>query len=255
MALKTNLTDLTPGREKFKQEIQLISGGYSCPKAFPNGKITVYPWDNEVDTWLVERSRRAGNQVTWELLKKVSDLNGCPVEDFVLGDLNTVLMVSRAITSNNIISLSPVCPHCRVENKPAEIRIPDELEKLGEKKLDYQGFDNVILPVSKDVVSFRPAQVKDEIQISETDDAKKMEMGGEDAMRALMLVTAVGGGAPDSLKELVTWWRALHPSDREFLLLEQDRLTPHLNQNVMFKCDFCFRDFDYKLKIDRDFFR
>ena len=85
MALNTNLKDRTPRRDKFARKIKLLSGGYSCPEAFPEGMITVYPWDYQIDTWLQNARRGVGmdnETVLFQLVEKVCNLNGCPA--FVL---------------------------------------------------------------------------------------------------------------------------------------------------------------------------
>ena len=59
-----------------KATIQLLSGGYACPGAFPGGQITVYPWDRDVDHWQLERSQRGGSRrnLLYDLLPRIADL-------------------------------------------------------------------------------------------------------------------------------------------------------------------------------------
>jgi hypothetical protein len=46
MPIKTNMKSLQPRRQVYKRELNLLSKGFSAPKAWPEGKITIYPWDS-----------------------------------------------------------------------------------------------------------------------------------------------------------------------------------------------------------------
>ena len=101
MAIKTNLKSLAPRRQVYKREITLLSHGYNNQKAWPDGKLTVYPWDNTIDQWLVDNLRRLSRQdLVYGLLKNCCDLNGGPVDDFIADEINVVLLVSRALTTD-----------------------------------------------------------------------------------------------------------------------------------------------------------
>ena len=77
MGIQTNLKSLTPRREAYKREITLVSGGYYAPKSFPDGKVTVYPWDATVDSWFQERMRQPKREhALWEVTSKVANLGG-----------------------------------------------------------------------------------------------------------------------------------------------------------------------------------
>jgi hypothetical protein len=254
MAIKTNLKSLQPRREHFKREITLLSGGYYNPAAFPGGKVTVYPWDSHIDSWFQERLRLPQKEYAlWEAAEKVADLNKCPVRDMVMGDVWTILMVSKAICNDCVVEYIARCPHCE-RAEQASIRIPDELQIQGKKTAEYPGFENITLPESKDVVTIRPLIVGDNIYILERTPEQRTKMS--DMIAGILLtVKAVGGGTVDGVDEVLEWYNALSPKDAEFLQKEQGRLHPQLDTRVHHKCENCSEKFSYDLELNRDFFR
>lgn len=247
---------MTPRRQQYKREITLLSHGYTNPQAWPDGKLTVYPWDNSIDQWLVENVRKMPKQeLVFSLLKLCCDMNGGKVDDFVADEINVVLLVSRALSTDGVVMYTARCPYCG-HSKEEKIKVPDELEKVGEKSSDYAGFDTITLSESTDVVKIRPLLVKDEKAIINRDDeARKIVSDGE--LRTVMRVISVNDGKPDSLEELVTWFRALHAKDAKFLDDQGRDLTPHLNTLVPHVCDDadCGKKFNFPLNFDQEFFR
>ena len=261
MALKSNIQNFQPARQVYKEEIVLLSRGYVAPNSFPEGKITVYPWDAEIDEWLQTRARKPKRHLMmWELLAKLCNLNGCPVEDFLIGDVNTVLLVARAILHHSVVRYQPLCPHCGIMGISEELKIPNELTRVGEKPLDYPGWDRVVLPHSRDVVKIRPLRIKDAIILEERSKEDKARIS-EKVAEILSSVVSVGNGTEegvaDSVDELVIWWSALHPSDKQKLETSRTELLPHLSPNIKHLCDNeqCGREFDHVLPLDEQFFR
>ncbi len=256
MPIKTNLKSLTPRRQQYKREIQLLSHGYNDPVAWPDGKITVFPWDDATDRWMIANVRKLNKQeLVYGLLQICCDLNGGKVDNFVADEINVVLTVSRALTTDGVIVYSATCPHCGAK-KQEEIKVPDQLEKIGEKTADYCGYDEITLPVVKDVVKIRPLLVKDEQTIVSRKDADKKVLPDAE-LRTLMRIVSIGDGKPETLDELVQWFRALHAKDSRFLEDEGRRITPQLNTNIPHICDEpdCGRQFVQPLTIDQEFFR
>jgi hypothetical protein len=259
MPLVTNVNTSVTARQQYKQEITLLSHGYINRTAFPDGKITVYPWDSDVDEWFTQRLRKGQKHlILFELTEKLCDLNGCDINEFVLGDMHTVMLVARSIIHKNQVKYTPVCSRCGFAHPISVVSVPDELEKIGEKGPDYPGYDTVSLPESHDVVKFRPLQVKDEITIeNRTEHTKKM--ASDNVARILIPIISVGNGQqegrPDSIQELLMWWQALHPRDRLFFTEAQDNLYPHLNQVLKHVCDNCQSEFEHPLNLDLSFFR
>lgn len=256
MPIKSNLQDLKPRREKYKQVITLLSHGYSDPKAWPGGKLTVYPWDSQVDTWLMEEYRRSSESKAGLLhraLTKVCDLNGGSSDNFVASEVETVLLVSRAIRNANVVEYICPCPKCKWENR-ATIDIPTELGKVGAKKDDYPGYDLITLPVTKDEVAIRPLLIKDEKMIEDRS-AEDREAISDDILYVVLPVVSVGGGQPETKEELVQWYLALPPDDASFLEDKQKELTPHLDTMIPHECDKCKHRYKHKLHFDQEFFR
>jgi hypothetical protein len=238
----------------YKREITLISGGYTNPTAWPGGKITVYPWDNEMDNWVVENARRMSKEeLVFGMLSRCCNLNGAKIDEFVADEMNLVLLVSRARLSNDIIEYTATCPFCGTK-KEEKATIPDELEPIGTKTADYPGFDEIELPIIKDKLKVRPLTVKDERAIvtrSETD--KKLTP--DTTLRTLQRIVSINESRPDNLEELASYYRALCPKDAKFLETESRRLSPHLNTAIPHKCDECLKEFDHPLDFSAQFFR
>lgn len=257
MPLNTKINTSTPAREKFKTEETLLSHGYACPEAFPDGKITIYPWDNSVDEWVRRNGKKTQTprMFVLELFKRLCDLKMCPYEKFVLGDVSTVILVSRSLRHNNKVVYRPTCPLCAVENQEEMIEVPNELKRIGEKTADYPGFDVVTLPICTDEVKLRPLIVNDEIILENRSKEQKQKVS-EEMAHILAPVMDVGGGTPDSLEELLKWYNALHPEDQSYLEDAIDNLAPHLSPNVDHVCDNCGKQFIFTLPLqDKEFFR
>lgn len=257
--IKSNIKNMTPSRQAYRQEITLLSGGYVNPTAFPDGKITVYPWDHEVDEWIQQRGKKPRRHLMlWELAERLCNLNGCKREQFLVGDVNTVILVARAIVHKNIIRYTPVCSHCGTANAEDSVKVPDELEKVAEKPPGYPGFDLVILPESQDHVKVRPLTIGDEISIEERTKEQKAIIS-DDLAQTFAAIVSIGDGAqegqPDSMQELSLWWQALHPADKKALIAGIEKCTPHLSGQITHKCDHCEKPFLHNLTFDTNFFR
>jgi hypothetical protein len=253
--IKSNVTDRRPRSEKFQRKIKLISGGYACPEAFPNGEIVVLPWDSDTDRWLTEASQTSKHRdrLLFDLMARLCILGPCKLEEFVMGDVNTILLVSRAIAEMNKVQYLTICPAC-AEEEIDEITVPDELKPVGQKSIDYKGTDTVTLDESKDVVEVRPLRIKDNLEIAgRTPEAKALI--DDHLAHIIAPIVSIGGGQPDRLDELVQWYRALHPHDAKQLQDFQDANTPHLSQEIAQECSRCKHLYPFHLRLDTDFFR
>lgn len=254
MAFQSKLKSLQPRRLQYQKRIKLLSGGYVKPDAFPDGEINVFPWDANVDDWLAERVRKGNqNTVLFDLCAQVCDLNGCPLESFVVGDVNTVLLVARSLRYNSVVEYETTCPKCG-NAEVATIKVPEELGRVGEKDQSYQGFDTITLPDSGDEVQIRPLQVKDEAIIMSRDTASKQLMTDR-VMHILMPVVAINGGNPDAWEDVVRWYNALSPRDAELLEDSENELYPHLDTAIPHQCDRCRHKFKHTLDFTAEFFR
>jgi hypothetical protein len=254
MAINTNLKSLTPRRDAYKKEITLVSGGFYAPQAFPQGKITVYPWDTAIDAWYQERQRQPKPEyVLWEAAEKIANLNGVSHKDMPFGDILTILMVSRSILSDCVIEYVASCPACATPN-PGSVRIPDELSIVGKKAPDFKGTDTITLPECKDVVELRVMTVGDEISVMDRSDEDKALIPDTLAL-ILHSIATVGGGRPDNKEEVLVWYNALSPKDAEFITKKRAELTPQLERDITIECDKCKAQFKHTLEIHREFFR
>lgn len=253
MPINTKLKDMTPRREKYKRRIDLLSHGYSNPKAWPDGKITVYPWDSDVDAYLLDGKRDRKENIMYELLNRVTDLNGARVDDVVFGEVNALLLLARAIQFSGDMAYESQCPYCGAKAEE-KITIPDDLEPLGVKKAGYPGYDKIILPESGEEVCIRPLLVGDHRKIEDRDQVQK-EAIPDRIMFTLLPIVTIGGGEPTTSDELLIWYRALPPGDARYLEEQEEALTPHLNNVIPHTCDTCSRPFTQVLMFDQKFFR
>jgi hypothetical protein len=257
MAIKSNIDSTRSSREQYKREVTLLSHGYTNQEAFPDGLITVYPWDSHIDEWVRKnaRSKESSSMFMLRLVEQLADFNGCSLDDFVVGDVSTVILIARAIRQNNVVAYIPRCPFCSSDNDEEVIKVPDDLEKMGEKSKDYPGFDEITLPVSKDVLNIRPLVVGDVRRLDGRNSMQKKQVADELAS-TLASIIDIGGGKPDSLDELLVWHKALHPQDQTYLDKAVEALSPHLSTDIKHTCDTCGRDFTKTLPLrDKEFFR
>jgi len=254
MAIKTNMKQMVPRREAFKRQIRLLSSGFVNRKAFPNGNITVFPWDSRIDEWLTQQTRADGLQTAlFDLVNKVADLNGCPPEEFLVADVNTVLLVSRALRYNNEVLYKSSCPSCKRQDTET-IKVPDDLEKMNEKPDDYPGWDEIVIPDCRDVLRVRFLQIKDELGVARRSDEDKVKVPDRIA-RIIRAIVSVNGTTPDDAGEMVTYYECLSPKDATFLEEALEALEPRLDTLIWHQCKGCGTKFKHELVIDQQFFR
>lgn len=244
----------TPRRQAFKKAITLPSHGFSSPKTWPGGKITVYPWDSDIDEFLIEQSRKTTRQqLVYGLLGKLCDLNGAKVDDFVADEVQIILLVARALSTEGIVTYTSECPACGAKSQE-KVKVPDDLQVVGEKKDDYPGYDDVPLPICKDVIRLRPLLVKDEQLIEGRTPDQKTKVS-DARLRTMLPIVTINDSKADSLDELLEYMNVLHPTDLKTLESKEKELSPHLNANFRHKCADCGKLFDHALSFDQDFFR
>lgn len=250
MPIQTNLKTLQPARDRFKKEITLLSKGYSMKDKIPGGKITIFPWDQTVDDWVIRNLKKIKMaMLPFELVKKVTNLTD--VSTLPTGDVNTILLVAKAAARDFTVTYESTCPTCGRKDKNS-VKVPDQLGRIGEKPDDYPGWDEFKLPACGDLVRVRPLLVRDEIQLLERpeDDPVPRRVA-----RAVTHLISVNGGQPEDAKEAVTYFQALQPSDFDFYMDKLEALEPHLGTEMQHKCDDCGTIFSHNLSLDADFFR
>ena len=261
MAIKTNLTNLKPARERFKKVVNLVSGGKPNQQYFPDGKLTVFPWDHNIDDWITTRVRSGSNNartLTFDLLPRLCNLNGCPPNDFLASEVILVMLVSRSVLLNDVIKFGHACPKCGATGED-QVKIPDELSRVGEKAADWPGWDLVTLPESKDVLKIRPATVGEELRLLNRSEVDRKRVSDSIWRMVAVLISvnesADGTGKVDNAQEAVVYLEALAPSDFKYLQEAYDKLQPGISTDVHIKCDGCGTEFEHTLKLDEDFFR
>jgi hypothetical protein len=255
MPLKSNLKDFRPSKEKYSRQMKLLSGGLINNRYFPDGVITIYPWDHKIDEWMSERSKKMsrGRSLLFYVLPKVCNLNGCPLDNFVASEVMSVLMVARSILRNDQVTFDYTCPECDTEGE-ATLKVPDQLERVGEKLPGWPGYDAITMPDCKDVVNMRPITVGEELSIMGRTENERKNCSDTVAYVLAGLVS-VGDGKPDNVKEALDWFNAMSPRDQSYLIDTWDKVLPQLGTMVNMKCDHCEHEFQHNLRLDQDFFR
>lgn len=252
MPIKTSLPSLTPATERLKTTLTLISRGYSLPpEAAPGGAIMVYPWDAEVSEWVVESSEDAGFSA--RVVGRLTRLPPDVVERFVASELLLVMLVARSLANDGTLSYTPRCPHCGAEQARCTIKVPGNLGVLGQKAEGYPGYDVIKLPCG-DELKVRPLLVGDVAKL--TPDLGRRHGLSTAALQNMRSIMEVGGGTPENLEELVTYYKALPPVDVDFLRARLVELSPALDTLIPHVCDrvACRRHFRYNLGLNYDFF-
>lgn len=255
MAIKTNMKSLTPRRQAFKREIQLLSHGYTNPTAWPDGKIVVLPWDSTVDEFMLETQKRTKrDEVLFALIEKVCDLNGGSIDDLVVTELMIILLTARTMAvGQGRVHYKSTCPMCKTIAEEA-ITVPDDLERVGEKSPNYPGFDTITLPECQDQIKVRPLVVRDERIVLERP-AEQRKAISDRRLRILLSIVSINDSRADTLEEMVRYHEALSPADVRFLEQQQDQLSPQLNTNIPHQCDACGHTYKHVLGFDTEFFR
>jgi len=257
MAINTKMKDLRPSKERYAKKIRLLSGGKINGEAFPDGALTVFPWDNGVDDWIQTRLSKGalrGRTILFSVLPRVCNLGTCPLEKFVASEVMGVLMIARSILRNDTVIFETECPQCnhKAENK---IKVPEQLERIGEKKADWPGYDVILLPDCGDEVKVRPITVGEELAVIDRTETQRNQTCSDVVARIIAGIVSINESKPDNAKEAITWFQALPPIDADYLINEFDKAQPQLSNVVHVQCDECGRSFDHSLRLNEDFFR
>ncbi len=261
MPIKTNIVDLAPTKTRLAKTVRLPSGGLSCPKAFPDGTISVLPWSADVDDFIIKITSQAEEPLLpadflSRVLRHVVNLNGCSINDFVASEVVGLLMISRSLTRNDTVTVNHACPvaDCRVKENVL-IRIPDDLAIAGAKDQQWPGYDEITLPVCKDVVRIRPLRVGEELAVTQRTSSERAATVSDTAARVLAALVSINGTTPDNAAEASTWWKALPPEDERALIDFYAESQPRWNTRPTIVCRACGHKEQYQLSLDRDFFR
>jgi hypothetical protein len=255
MAINSSIQDFRPTREKFSTTIPLVSGGFSVREFFPTGEIKVFPWDTQMDEWAVSNKKAITTpMLAIQILKRCAALGKCPPERFCIGDAMAIMMVSKALRSNGAFVHRPKCTACGFEHPEDTFYIPNSLEIIGKKDLDYKGTDDFTLDDCLDVVTVRPLLINDYLRVENRNEVEKLALSDDHALNIWPIV-AIGGGKPDSLDEASLWYNALTPADQVQFNQAVSDFSPHLSDEIKYQCDKCSADFVVQIPNEREFFR
>jgi len=252
MAIKTKLASLTPARERCKRTITLLSHGYYAKTAFPNGDIEVFPWDSYADDILLSSREDLKLKALYSLIPRLCNLNGCKATAMLAGDAMTVLLVSRSFRTACMTQVSTV--NSVGKKVSITVKIPDNLERVGEKDPGYAGVDVITLPDAGDEIGLRPLTIGDEITVEEMKSGKYAEHPA-DALRFITGLVHVGNGEVEDPEEALAYWNALSVPDQLHAVAEQDRLSPHLSNTATAVDITTGQEIKVTLNLGYDFFR
>lgn len=262
MGIKSNVAGIPTAKARFKREIPLVSGGYVNRSAFPDGKITVYPWGNDAEEFIVSKSRgKKKPGIVYDLFPRLCDLNGCPPGDFLASEALMILTVSRAITRNSTLKVPMECPECGHE-WVEDIEVPAHLEQVGNKSDTYPGYDTFQLTDSKDWVKVKPLTVQDHRDLMAR--PQSLRVIPDHIAEALTAVQAVASTEDEvkgdefkaeSAVELYQWYLRLSPADATEFGKKLYEITPQLSGKLLAECKACQHVFDISINVDAEFFR
>lgn len=255
MAIKTNVK--ASDRLKWQKQIRLLSGGYTNPKVFPDGMVSIRPWDMLMDEWALKHQNMEQTAFMIEAVRRLIDVPpDFDLKTMLYGDMSTIILVGRGLRMNSIYPLAPVCPQCKRKHDEINIRVPEDLRRIGEKPPGYPGYDDIVLPESRDPVQIRPLTVGDVLAIEGRDKNAKMAISTDTAM-CIWGILSIGGHEykPSSIDEVNAWFKSLGPTDSTALFVAMDDLDPHLSSNMDFVCDGCSYEYSVALTFDNNFFR
>lgn len=212
-----------------------------------------------MDEWVAtSKDSRSSDyaQFLLDIVKRLVNFGDCPPQNLCYGDATLVMMVARSLRNKGQYSLEPKCtnPKCGHTNATEYIRIPEDLEVLGHKSLDYLGFDEITLPDSQDTVVIRPTTLGDVIRLANRTEMEKATVT-ETRAGLLWNIASVGGGKPDSMDELNAWYNALSPSDQVYISQTREKLEPQLSNRINFECEKCKEEFSVEIPLNSEFFR
>jgi hypothetical protein len=216
--------------------IDLPSGGKFYPEGHPlkSGQIELKYMTAKEEDILTSQNLIQKGIVLDKLIDSLIVTNGVTHEDFLLGDLNAVMVASRILGYGKDYPVTVTCPKC---DTTTEHEV--DLSQLETKELSN---DDLIftLPVSKKTLKVKLLTRKIEKDIQkELDSLKKLKLNVEQeaTTRLRHIIVEVDGSADQKLiretvdNMLVSDTRAF----REFY----KSVTPDVNFESVFVCDSC----------------
>lgn len=231
--------------------IDLPSGGKFYPEGHPlhKGQVELKYMTAKEEDILTSTNLIQKGIVLDKLMDSLIVTRGVSHEDFLLGDLNAVMVASRILGYGKDYPVNVTCPKCGTTGEHTA-----DLTQLETKEVS--GADlTTTLPVSKKTVKVRlmTRKIEKEIQ-QELDSLKKigMQVEPEASTRLRYIIAEVDGSTnPKDIREavdnmLVADTRAL----REFY----KSVTPDVKFETKYKCEGCDNESTLSFAIGLNFF-
>jgi hypothetical protein len=231
--------------------IDLPSGGKFYPEGHPlrSGQVELKYMTAKEEDILTSTNLIQKGIVLDKLMDSLIVTKGVTHEDFLLGDLNAVMVASRILGYGKDYPVNVTCPKCSTSAEHVT-----DLTQLETKELNNTE-PVIILPVSKKTVKVRlmTRKIEKEIQ-QELDSLKKigLQVEPEASTRLRYIIAEVDGSTnPKDIREtvdnmLVADTRAL----REFY----KSVTPDVKFETKYKCQGCDNESMLSFSIGLNFF-
>ena len=231
--------------------IDLPSGGKFYPEGHPlrSGQVELKYMTAKEEDILTSTNLIQKGIVLDKLMDSLIVTKGVTHEDFLLGDLNAVMVASRILGYGKDYPVNVTCPKCSTSAEHVT-----DLTQLETKELDNTE-PVIILPVSKKTVKVRlmTRKIEKEIQ-QELDSLKKigLQVEPEASTRLRYIIAEVDGSTnPKDIRDtvdnmLVADTRAL----REFY----KSITPDVKFETKHKCQGCDNESVLSFSIGLNFF-
>lgn len=216
--------------------IDLPSKGKYYPEGHPlkSGQIELKYMTAKEEDILTSQNLIQKGVVLDKLIDSLIVTKGVSHEDFLLGDLNAVMVASRILGYGKDYPVNITCPKCETDSEHVVDLSQLETKEVAENDL------TVTLPVSKKTIKVRLLTRKIEKDIQrELDSLKKLKMNieQETTTRLRYIISEVDGSSdPKVIRETVD--NMLVADTRAFREFYKS-VTPDINFESVFVCESC----------------
>ena len=216
--------------------IDLPSKGKYYPEGHPlnSGQVELKYMTAKEEDILTSQNLIQKGVVLDKLMDSLIVTKGVSHEDFLLGDLNAVMVASRILGYGKDYPVNVTCPKCESESEHTV-----DLSQLETKEVATDNL-TVTLPISKKTIKVRLLTRKIEKDIQrELDGLKKLKMNVEQetTTRLRYIIAEVDGSSdPKVIRETVD--NMLVADTRAFREFYKT-VTPDINFESVFVCESC----------------
>jgi hypothetical protein len=244
---------------KVSQVFTLPSHGFPYPDAFPEGRITVYPYNSEVEQTIADEGIVPQERIN----KAVKCIAAFPevfnTDDLLVGDQYYVFAASRSMSGDAQYKFKTQCSSCGKQEEH-EFTLPNGLP-IKEYPATFKEPLTFDLPDLKDTIGIRFLRVRDEKQIRLFCKTRKQVHNeqGDITITARLAshIASVNDGQPDNLDEAYEYVKGLAGADFIKLRTEIQKSQPGLMQLLRVQCPHsdCNTVYTTVFPINADFFR